>query len=53
MIEDLQQAPENAVVILQMCAHNPTGCDLTTEQWTKVADVMQVTWRFVFYLKYF
>jgi aspartate aminotransferase len=42
MIEDLRQAPENAVVVLQMCAHNPTGCDLTKEQWTEVAAVMQV-----------
>jgi hypothetical protein len=42
MIEDLRQSPENSVVILQVCAHNPTGCDLTKEQWTQVADVMQV-----------
>lgn len=49
MIEDLQQAPENAVVILQMCAHNPTGCDLTKEQWTKVADVMQEKKLFPFF----
>ena len=42
MIEDLENAPENAVIILQISAHNPTGCDLTREQWIKVADVMKV-----------
>ena len=42
MIQDLRLAPANSVVILQACAHNPTGCDLTKEQWIKVADVVQV-----------
>lgn len=41
MVEDLRQAPENSVIILQACAHNPTGCDLTKEQWIKVADIVQ------------
>ncbi|GKZ31273.1 hypothetical protein AbraIFM66950_011632 [Aspergillus brasiliensis] len=34
-------AEERDVVILQACAHNPTGVDLTREQWTRVAEVMQ------------
>ena len=42
MIEDLDKAPEDAVIVLQICAHNPTGCDLTKDQWIQVADVMQV-----------
>lgn len=29
MLEDLSNAPENAVVILHACAHNPTGVDPT------------------------
>lgn len=41
MLEDLRKAPENSVVILHMAAHNPTGCDLTQEQLTLVADVME------------
>lgn len=28
MIEDLQAAPEGAIVILHACAHNPTGAKL-------------------------
>nr|CAD7408589.1 unnamed protein product [Timema poppensis] len=27
LLEDLSKAPENAVVVLQPSAHNPTGCD--------------------------
>ncbi|XP_047478353.1 aspartate aminotransferase, cytoplasmic-like [Penaeus chinensis] len=41
MIEDLQNAPENSVVILHACAHNPTGVDPTQDQWKKIADVME------------
>ncbi|XP_076241919.1 glutamate oxaloacetate transaminase 1 [Calliopsis andreniformis] len=41
MLKDLGDAPENAVIILHACAHNPTGCDPTPEQWNKIADVIQ------------
>ncbi|KAL0272078.1 UNVERIFIED_CONTAM: hypothetical protein PYX00_005187 [Menopon gallinae] len=33
MIDDLRGAPSNSVVIFHACAHNPTGCDPTKEQW--------------------
>ncbi|XP_069679007.1 aspartate aminotransferase, cytoplasmic-like [Periplaneta americana] len=49
MIEDLMQAPENSIIVLQMCSHNPTGCDLTKEQWIKVADVMEERKLFPFF----
>lgn len=42
MIEDLEAAPAGAVVILHACAHNPTGCDPTREQWEKIAQVVKV-----------
>ncbi|KAJ8865811.1 hypothetical protein PR048_033333 [Dryococelus australis] len=41
MIQDLREAPQDAVVVLQGCAHNPTGMDLSQEQWRLVADVVQ------------
>lgn len=41
MLEDLNNAPENSVIILHACAHNPTGCDPTLEQWSKIADVIE------------
>ncbi|XP_067008387.2 aspartate aminotransferase, cytoplasmic [Anabrus simplex] len=49
LLEDLNQAPERSVVILHACAHNPTGCDPTPEQWTKIANVMQERKLFTFF----
>lgn len=43
LIEDLSNAPDNSVVVLHPCAHNPTGCDPTHEQWTKIADLVIVS----------
>ena len=39
----LQAAPKKSVVMLQMCAHNPTGMDLSLDQWKQVAAVIKVT----------
>ncbi|XP_035826068.1 aspartate aminotransferase, cytoplasmic [Aplysia californica] len=36
MMEDLSNAPENAVVILHGVAHNPTGVDPTPDQWKTI-----------------
>jgi len=35
------QAEPNDVLILQACAHNPTGVDLSRAQWAQVADVVK------------
>lgn len=48
-IEDLKSAPENAVILLHACAHNPTGIDPTREQWVKIADVMEERKLFPFF----
>merc|ERR1719495_2035654 len=40
-IEDLENAPAKAVIILHACAHNPTGVDPTKDQWAKIADVIE------------
>lgn len=37
----IQQAEPGSVVILHACAHNPTGCDPTKEQWRQIAQVMK------------
>lgn len=49
LIEDLQSAPEGAVIILHACAHNPTGCDPTQEQWQRIADVIESKKLFPFF----
>jgi len=42
MYLQLQAAPEKSVVLLHMCAHNPTGMDLSLDQWKQVAAVIRV-----------
>jgi aspartate/tyrosine/aromatic aminotransferase len=37
----LESAPEKSVVVLHVCCHNPTGFDLTSDQWTNLADLLQ------------
>ncbi|KAG5673462.1 hypothetical protein PVAND_003507 [Polypedilum vanderplanki] len=49
MIEDLQNAPEKAVIILQICGHNPCAVDPTKEQWMKIADVIEEKKLFPFF----
>ncbi|XP_046994780.1 aspartate aminotransferase, cytoplasmic-like [Schistocerca americana] len=49
LISDLSTAPEHSVIVLHLCAHNPTGCDPTKEQWIKIADVMQENKLFPFF----
>ena len=40
LIEDLEAAVPGTVVVLHACCHNPTGYDLTPEQWTKVIETI-------------
>lgn len=37
----LKSMPEQSIVVLHACCHNPTGADLTTEQWRQVADLFK------------
>ncbi|MCR9106325.1 MAG: aspartate/tyrosine/aromatic aminotransferase [Gammaproteobacteria bacterium] len=41
MVEDLQAARPSDVVLLHGCCHNPSGADLTLEQWAVIADMAQ------------
>jgi len=43
MLEDLQAMRPNDLLLLHGCCHNPTGEDLTPEQWRAVADVVNRT----------
>lgn len=49
MMEDLKGAPENAVVVLHACAHNPTGVDPTQDQWKQIAALMKEKNLFTFF----
>lgn len=39
MIEVLNKVPAGDVVLLHVCCHNPTGVDLSLEQWKQVAGI--------------
>ena len=41
MLEDLGRAPAGTIVVLHACCHNPTGYDLTDEQWPQVFDLIK------------
>lgn len=49
LVEDLREAPGNSVVLLHACAHNPTGCDPTPDQWRRLSDVIQERGLVVFF----
>ena len=39
--ETLSNIPDGSTVLLHVCAHNPTGTDLSAEQWKEVAQIMK------------
>lgn len=41
MLATLREIPAGDVVVLHGCCHNPTGIDLSLEQWSRVADVVE------------
>ena len=41
MLADLRDLPAQSIVILHACCHNPTGVDLSPEQWLQVLDVLR------------
>lgn len=40
MLADLSQLQPGDIVLLQVAGHNPTGCDLSPDQWHQVAALM-------------
>ena len=40
MLESLSEAPSGDLVLLHGCCHNPTGMDLSQEQWRELADFL-------------
>jgi len=41
MLAGLKAAPAGTVVVLHACCHNPTGADITPEQWAQVVQVVK------------
>ena len=40
LLEDLQNAPNASIVLLHACAHNPTGCDPTIDEWKQIISLI-------------
>lgn len=38
-----QKIPEQSVILLHACAHNPTGVDPKPEQWKEIAAIAKVS----------
>ncbi|KAL4807254.1 aspartate transaminase [Aspergillus unguis] len=49
MLGALKSAPNGSIILLHACAHNPTGVDLTQDQWKEVAVVMRQRSHFPFF----
>jgi aromatic-amino-acid transaminase len=40
MVASLKSAEEGSVIVLHACCHNPTGIDLDSGQWDRIADLI-------------
>ncbi|MDC1311265.1 aspartate/tyrosine/aromatic aminotransferase [Burkholderiales bacterium] len=40
MVDQLKALPQQSVVLLHACCHNPTGVDLNEDQWRTVVDIV-------------
>jgi len=49
LILPVKAAPENAIVLLHACAHNPTGIDPTEAQWAEISDIVKEKKLFPFF----
>jgi aspartate aminotransferase len=41
MLEDLDKADNESIIVFHVCAHNPTGCDPTIEEWKQILEVVK------------
>ena len=41
LLEKLKTLPARSIVLLHPCCHNPTGADLTNDQWDAVIEVLK------------
>uniref|UniRef100_A0A7N5K4C5 Aspartate aminotransferase n=1 Tax=Ailuropoda melanoleuca TaxID=9646 RepID=A0A7N5K4C5_AILME len=48
-IEDISKMPQQSVLLLHACAHNPTGVDPRPEQWKEMATVVKKNNLFAFF----
>jgi len=41
LLEDLKNLPARSIVVLHACCHNPTGVDLSMDDWQAILDILR------------
>lgn len=49
LLSTIETMPDNSVLLLQACCHNPTGADYSKEQWKQIADKIKTKKVFTFF----
>lgn len=49
LLTDIKAAPNNSIIVLHACAHNPTGVDPTEDQWRQISNVVKEKGHFAFF----
>jgi len=49
MKTDIHNVPERSIILLHVCAHNPTGVDPTRHQWTELSKICKEKKHIVFF----
>jgi len=49
MLEDFETAQDGSILLLHACAHNPTGCDPSYDEWTKILDIIKAKGHLIFF----
>lgn len=49
MKKAIEGAPDHSIILLHACAHNPTGCDPTKDQWKELAVLLRKKSHFPFF----
>ena len=47
--EDLTNLPNQSLILLHACAHNPTGVDPTAEEWQEISHIMKQKGHYPFF----
>jgi aspartate aminotransferase len=48
-LDDINKIPENSIILLHACAHNPTGVDPKPEQWAEISKLIKQKKLFPFF----
>lgn len=41
LLDDLNNAESGSIILLHACAHNPTGCDPSMDDWKQITDILE------------